>query len=134
MEQKLAAIVITNYQQYINAGYLVEALMQTSAIADNPTITMYASIAYVDVKKLPQPVKGQRMYNIVLALSIKGKTYTYKKLTDNADYYIAKKGLDVNNYGTTAGKDNHIQVFQKAFEAVVDYNSVKIAVNIALNQ
>lgn len=133
MEQKLPAVVITNYQQYIDAGYLTEMLLQGDDLKGDST-PLYASIAYVDVKKVPQPVKGQRMYNIVLALSLKGKTYTYKKVTDNTNYFLAKVGLDINSYGTNAGKDNHIRVFQKAFEEVVSHFIEKISMDIALNQ
>lgn len=130
MEQKLPAVVITNYQQYINAGYLVEMLLQGDDLKGDST-PLYASVAYVDVK-----VKNgaNASFVTVLALSIKGKTYTYKHSHYDTDYYLAKKGLDVNNYGTIAGKDNHIRVFQKAFEDVVSHFIEKIAMDIALNQ
>lgn len=138
MQTNLPAVVITNYQQYIDAGYLTEMLLQYEDLPVGKQL--FASIAYLDVKKTSATRRDLtsgvylRIYAITLVLSINGVAYRYTLKDTNPDTYLAKKGLDLNNYGTPAGKDNHIRVLQQAFKDVIDHYIEKITHDIALNQ
>jgi len=107
----LPQVHVTNYQQYINADYLSDAIAGRLPGADMPE-NVYASIAYMQV--------GQKSggWYTVLVLSIMGKSYRYELLHDHNSYYTAQVNFDLNNFNNLH-KDTCILLFNTAFEEVV---------------
>lgn len=133
-DTKAPAVVVTNYQQYINADFLQDAIaneldIQTEVGAVLPAM-LHVSIAYIDIVKQP---KSQGVYKTILALSIKGVTYRYHLPHDNEHLYLAKKGLDLNQYSTHVARDIHIRLLNQAFEGVVFMRAGKIANDLIEN-
>lgn len=112
-ETPLPTIHVTNYQQYIDAPYLQQAIADYLPADAVLPETINVSIAYMQVHK------KNNIYTTVLVLSILGKSYRFKHTHANPDYYAAQQGLDLNNYGSQVSKDDHMHVFNTAFYGVV---------------
>ena len=133
-EAKTPTIVVTNYQQYIHFGFLADAIANNidpdmgAVLPDN----LYVSIAYLDIKKAR--ARGEKpVYITNLVLSIKGVSHAYKLIHNNTDLYLAKKGLDLNQYADHITKDMHIRLLQHAFEGVVFMRASSITNDIITN-
>lgn len=111
----LPILHVTNYQQYIDASYMHQIVMDNLPQDTHWPEAINISIAYMQI------VKKAGAFITTLALSILGKTYKVKTTHANADFYLAQYGLDLNTYANQGTKDNHIRLFQQAFQGVV-YN------------
>ena len=109
----LPAIHLTNYQQYIDVSYLHQLIAHSLPEDVNWPDSINVSIAYMQVQK------KHSVYTTTVALSILGKAYKITLHHDNADFYAAQYGLDLNNYSTQAGKDAHVRIFNLAFQRAV---------------
>jgi len=122
---------VTNYQQHIDASFLVEQLVSDVAdYADALSEAMYASIAYFTINKT---YDIRIPYEAKLAISIKGKTYTYKLANNQRHIYEAFIHLQVNQYAYDTGmelKDAHIKIVQAEFERLVFMRSHKIGTDL----
>lgn len=131
----LPAVHVTNYQQYITGDFLQQAIADTLPVAMDAKLpeNMHLSIAYIDIKKTSEVCAFKTVYKTRLALSIKGKTYTYELQHGNDHLYLAHVGLQINQYSTAAAKDNHIKLLNQAFEAVVFMRAGKITQDLIAN-
>lgn len=120
---------VTNYQQHIDASFLVEQLVSDVAdYADAMQEALYASVAYFTIKKTHDM---RSLYEAKLAISIKGKTYTYKLANNQRHVYEAFCELSANQYrGNNELKDAHIKIVQAQFERLVFMRSHKIATDL----
>jgi hypothetical protein len=114
----LPNVHVTNYQQYVNAVFLQQAIVDTIPVVMDAQLpeNLYISIAYIDIKVISG---ANATFATKLVLNIKGKSYSYKLRHNNTDLYLAHVGLQTNQYSTTAAKGNHIKLLNQAFEAVV---------------
>lgn len=118
---QMPTIHITNYQQYINADYLADRILDHIPADAMLPENIYASIAYimVDVKAA--------IYTTALVLSIKGKAYRFKLChKDQAAYNAWVNGLELKSTRSQNDKDADIRLLQQAFEAVVNKNIKQI--------
>lgn len=138
MQTTTPNIVVTNYQQYINAGCLQQEIARNIDLElDGPLPeTLHVSIAYVDIIKVPRPktppVQPAKLYKTVLALSIKGVTRRYTLMHSGEELYIAKKSLNTNQY-EYASKDACMRILQQAFETIVFMRGDKITNDLVNN-
>lgn len=120
--QQPPAIVVTNYQQYINAEFLQQGIIDGIDPEFDGALpeAMYASIAYFTVNKTGNLFKKtQTEYVSNLTLSINGKSHTFV-LHHSDDYiYDANKRLVVNEYTNNEQKDADMRALQSAFETLV---------------
>lgn len=117
---------IINYQQYIDASPLLEAILENMPDAAGNQIAepLYASIAYITVNKTRQP---RRLYETVLALSIRGKTYRYAYAHNQRSIYEAMNAIAANKYeGNMELKDTYIKLLQDTFEVLIFLRVSKI--------
>jgi len=114
------AVHVTNYQQYINAGILTEAILERIPNVTELPETLYVSIAYLQINRI------RSVYETILCLNIKGRAYRFKAAHDIAAYYTAIVALSYNVYSNQAAKDTDIRSLQLAFEAVVQKNIKRI--------
>lgn len=134
-ETTLPNVYVTNYQQYVNADFLQQAIDKVIPVyMELPMAgSLYISIAYIDINKISKAGTWKATYKTRLALSIKGKTYTYELQHGNDHLYLAHVGLQINQYSTAAAKDNHIKLLNQAFEAVVFMRAGKITQDLIAN-
>lgn len=111
---------ITNYQQYIDADYLIANVISSLPADQILPEHVYASIAYMQI------VKSIGGFTTTLVLSIKGKSYRFKLTHNNTRLYLAQYGLDLNTYADSATKAKDIHQLNVAFEAVVEKNIKQI--------
>jgi hypothetical protein len=131
---KLPTIVVTNYQQYINPDFLTQGIADTIPEEMDAVLPeyLYVSIAYMDIKKARARAE-MPVYVTNLVLSIKGVSHSYKLMHSNTDLYLAKAGLDVNQYANQATKDAHIKLMQQAFETLVFMRVDRITEDVIAN-
>lgn len=130
---KLPNVHVSNYQKYITGDFLQDAIanhLDPEMDAKLPE-NLHISIAYIDIRRKAKMIANAAgepkvAYETNLVLSIKGVSFSYKLMHDNGDLYLAKRGLDIDAYATSAAKDNHIHLFNKAYEAVVFMKAHKI--------
>jgi len=118
--ETMPTVHITNYQQYIDSGFLF------AAIADNlPNDVHWPGIINISIAYM-QVTKKINVYTTTLALSILGKAYKFKLQHSNSAFYFAQYNLDVSSYASLEQRDYDICMYRRAFEQVVNRNLKQI--------
>lgn len=133
MQTALPNVYVTNYQQYINAPFLQDAIanmLTEEDIESRKGESIYVSIAYFTVNK----ASGYNQYDSVLALSVRGKSYVYKLRHNNEDVYEANKAIINQDFDSVEKRDESIHTLNAAFEALVAARVERICENVIANQ
>lgn len=133
MQTELPNVYVTNYQKYINAPFLQDAIANMLTEEDIQSCkgeSIYVSIAYFTVNR----ASGYNAYDSVLALSVRGKSYLYRLRHNNEAVYEANAAIINNDFDGIEQRDEYMRILNASFEALVVARAERIVENVIANQ